>query len=37
LLAEGEGDDLDLLRALCHTAWETGVTELGERAKAMLS
>ncbi len=34
LEAEGDGDDLDLLRALCHTAWETGVTELGERAKA---
>jgi HAD superfamily hydrolase (TIGR01450 family) len=37
LTAEGDGDDLDLLRALCHTAWETGVTELGERAKAKLS
>ncbi|GHG41862.1 MULTISPECIES: HAD-IIA family hydrolase [Amycolatopsis] len=37
LTAEGDGDELDLLRALCHTAWETGVTELGERAKAALS
>ncbi|EOD67835.1 HAD-IIA family hydrolase [Amycolatopsis vancoresmycina] len=37
LTAEGDGDELDLLRALCHTAWETGVTELGERAKAKLS
>ncbi|OXM60228.1 HAD-IIA family hydrolase [Amycolatopsis vastitatis] len=37
LSVTGEGDDLDLLRALCHTAWETGVTELGERAKAKLS
>ncbi|MEU5266620.1 HAD-IIA family hydrolase [Amycolatopsis sp. NPDC021455] len=37
LTADGEGDDLDLLRALCHTAWETGVTELGARAKARLS
>lgn len=34
LEAEGDGDDLDLLRVLCHAAWETGVTELGERAKA---
>ncbi len=37
LVAEGDGDELDLLRALCHTAWETGVTELGERAEAALS
>lgn len=37
LTAEGDGDELDLLRALCHVAWETGVTELGERAKANLS
>lgn len=37
LTADGDGDELDLLRALCHTAWETGVTELGERAKAALS
>ncbi|WP_410573569.1 HAD-IIA family hydrolase [Amycolatopsis sp. cmx-4-61] len=37
LTADGDGDDLDLLRALCHTAWETGVTELGERARAALS
>ncbi|MGK3208414.1 HAD-IIA family hydrolase [Amycolatopsis sp. MEPSY49] len=36
LTAKGDGDDLDLLRALCHTAWETGVTELGEDAKARL-
>ncbi|WP_410614624.1 HAD-IIA family hydrolase [Amycolatopsis sp. lyj-109] len=36
LVADGDGDDLDLLRALCHTAWETGVTELGERAEARL-
>ncbi|MGW4058007.1 HAD-IIA family hydrolase [Amycolatopsis sp. NPDC004747] len=37
LTADGDGDELDLLRALCHTAWETGVTELGERAEAALS
>jgi HAD superfamily hydrolase (TIGR01457 family) len=37
LTAEGDGDRLDLLRALCHTAWETGVTELGERARAARS
>ncbi|WP_410596308.1 HAD-IIA family hydrolase [Amycolatopsis sp. lyj-23] len=37
LTATGDGDDLDLLRALCHTAWDTGVTELGERARAALS
>jgi len=37
LEATGDGDALDLLRALCHTAWETGVTELGERAKAKLA
>ncbi|HEY3470384.1 MAG TPA: HAD-IIA family hydrolase [Amycolatopsis sp.] len=36
LVAEGDGDDLDLLRALCHTAWETGVTELGGDAAARL-
>ncbi|WP_370965437.1 HAD-IIA family hydrolase [Amycolatopsis sp. cg9] len=36
LEATGDGDDLDLLRALCHVAWETGVTELGEDAKARL-
>ncbi|SEF25348.1 HAD-superfamily subfamily IIA hydrolase, TIGR01457 [Amycolatopsis pretoriensis] len=37
LTAKGDGDDLDLLRALCHVAWETGVTELGEDAKARLA
>ncbi|MEU0531074.1 HAD-IIA family hydrolase [Amycolatopsis tolypomycina] len=37
LIAEGDGEELDLLRALCDTAWETGVTELGERAEAALS
>ncbi|RSD11429.1 HAD-IIA family hydrolase [Amycolatopsis eburnea] len=36
LTATGDGDGLDLLRALCHVAWETGVTELGEDAKARL-
>ncbi|WP_410636582.1 HAD-IIA family hydrolase [Amycolatopsis sp. cmx-4-83] len=36
LHATGDGDDLDLLRALCHAAWETGVTELGEDTKARL-
>ncbi|SFW87891.1 HAD-IIA family hydrolase [Amycolatopsis australiensis] len=36
LAVTGDGDDLDLLRALCHTAWETGVTELGDAAKARL-
>jgi glycerol 3-phosphatase-2 len=36
LTATGDGDDLDLLRALCHTAWETGVTELGGDAAARL-
>ncbi|WP_439381809.1 HAD-IIA family hydrolase [Amycolatopsis lexingtonensis] len=36
LEATGDGDALDLLRALCHVAWETGVTELGEDAKARL-
>ncbi|MFJ9782233.1 HAD-IIA family hydrolase [Amycolatopsis sp. NPDC101161] len=36
LTAKGDGDDLDLLRALCHVAWETGVTELGEDTKARL-
>ncbi|MEV4150039.1 HAD-IIA family hydrolase [Amycolatopsis sp. NPDC049691] len=36
LTAQGDGDDLDLLRALCHVAWETGVTELGEDTKARL-
>lgn len=36
LTAKGDGDDLDLLRALCHTAWETGVTDLGDAAKARL-
>ncbi|MDQ7808427.1 HAD-IIA family hydrolase [Amycolatopsis sp. A133] len=36
LTATGDGDDLDLLRALCHTAWETGVTELGGDAEARL-
>ncbi|NBH05561.1 HAD-IIA family hydrolase [Amycolatopsis sp. SID8362] len=36
LTANGDGDGLDLLRALCHVAWETGVTELGEDTKARL-
>ncbi|MEU7785818.1 HAD-IIA family hydrolase [Amycolatopsis sp. NPDC049159] len=36
LHATGDGDDVDLLRALCHAAWETGVTELGEDTKARL-
>jgi glycerol 3-phosphatase-2 len=36
LVATGDGDDLDLLRALCHTAWETGVTEVGGDAKTRL-
>jgi len=36
LEATGDGDALDLLRALCHVAWETGVTELGEDTKARL-
>ncbi|MCR6489989.1 HAD-IIA family hydrolase [Amycolatopsis sp. OK19-0408] len=36
LTAKGDGDDLDLLRALCHVAWETGVTELGEDTKVQL-
>ncbi|WP_103338584.1 HAD-IIA family hydrolase [Amycolatopsis sp. CA-126428] len=36
LTATGDGDDLDLLRALCHTAWETGVTKLGGDAEARL-
>ncbi|MEU8639806.1 HAD-IIA family hydrolase [Amycolatopsis sp. NPDC048633] len=36
LTASGDGDDLDLLRALCHTAWETGVTEVGGDAAARL-
>jgi HAD superfamily hydrolase (TIGR01450 family) len=36
LTATGDGDELDLLRALCHTAWETGVTELDGDAEARL-
>ncbi|MGW4528140.1 HAD-IIA family hydrolase [Amycolatopsis sp. NPDC004378] len=28
LVAEGDGDDLDLLRALCHAAWESGITKV---------
>jgi len=36
LTATGDGDSLDLLRALCHTAWATGVTELSEDAEARL-
>ncbi|KDN24112.1 HAD-IIA family hydrolase [Amycolatopsis rifamycinica] len=36
LAATGDGDELDLLRALCHTAWETGVTELHGDAEARL-
>ncbi|MBE1492902.1 HAD superfamily hydrolase (TIGR01450 family) [Amycolatopsis lexingtonensis] len=36
LEATGDGDGLDLLRALCHVAWETGVTELGEDTQARL-
>jgi glycerol-1-phosphatase len=36
LTATGDGGGLDLLRALCHTAWETGVTELDEDAEARL-
>src|SRR5437764_962520 len=37
---EGEGDPLDLLRVLCHVAWETGTTEVrpsGEAATAALA
>ncbi|MEV6912212.1 HAD-IIA family hydrolase [Amycolatopsis sp. NPDC051071] len=39
LEAEGEGDSLDLLRALCAVAWETGITEVrgvGDTARAAL-
>jgi glycerol-1-phosphatase len=36
LVADGEGDDLDLLRALCHVAWESGVTKVGGAAVARL-
>jgi HAD superfamily hydrolase (TIGR01450 family) len=36
LAATGDGDDLDLLRALCHAAWASGVTAVGEDAKARL-
>ncbi|GAB3149219.1 HAD-IIA family hydrolase [Amycolatopsis stemonae] len=28
LVAAGDGDDLDLLRALCHAAWESGITKV---------
>ncbi|HWD06702.1 MAG TPA: HAD-IIA family hydrolase [Amycolatopsis sp.] len=28
LTIRGDGEPLDLLRALCHTVWETGVTDL---------
>lgn len=40
LVVTGEGDDLDLLRALCHVAWESGTTTVqgdGEAAKAALA
>jgi glycerol 3-phosphatase-2 len=40
VVVSGEGDDLDLLRALCHAAWESGVTTVrgdGEAAKAALA
>lgn len=36
LEATGDGDDLDLLRALCHVAWETGVTRVTADAEARL-
>ncbi|WP_181776283.1 HAD-IIA family hydrolase [Amycolatopsis pittospori] len=39
LEAEGEGDSLDLLRALCAVAWESGITEVrgvGDTARAAL-
>jgi len=36
LVADGEGDDLDLLRALCHVAWESGVTKVAGAAEARL-
>lgn len=40
LTIDGEGDDLDLLRALCHAAWESGKTTVqadGDAAKAALA
>jgi glycerol 3-phosphatase-2 len=40
VVVTGEGDDLDLLRALCHAAWESGTTTVksdGEAAKAALT
>lgn len=40
LTAAGRGDALDLLRALCHAAWETGVTTVradGDAAAAALA
>lgn len=40
LTADGEGEDLDLLRALCHAAWESGTTKVqadGDTAKAALA
>ncbi|MEQ0565051.1 HAD-IIA family hydrolase [Amycolatopsis sp. NEAU-NG30] len=36
LVASGDGDDLDLLRALCHSAWETGITAIDGDAEARL-
>ncbi|MFE5568809.1 HAD-IIA family hydrolase [Amycolatopsis japonica] len=39
LEADGEGDSLDLLRALCAAAWESGITEVrgvGDTARAAL-
>lgn len=40
LVVAGEGDSLDLLRALCHAAWESSVTGVradGEAARAALA
>ncbi|WP_410627537.1 HAD-IIA family hydrolase [Amycolatopsis sp. cmx-8-4] len=40
LTVDGEGEDLDLLRALCHMAWESGTTKVqadGDAAKAALA
>jgi HAD superfamily hydrolase (TIGR01450 family) len=40
LAVEGDGDPMDLLRALCHAAWQAGTTEIrpgDEAARAALS
>ena len=40
LVVTGEGDSLDLLRALCHAAWESSVTDVradGDAARAALA